>query len=327
MKNFKRGIKNPQFIKVLQGMYHEGGWWKDVVDDKELFVAIREEYINIYYQGNSLTKLSFNEDEGNLVAETHYKYLCQPSRKHCLIKAGPKGSFFFNNSTCEDEKGALDEYLIHNLSEIDAIKKASTVYGGAEKEGIQKILNCNGNIVDLEIALTKEAEDDEGKIEEGTRQKSKSDRPQAKRIDFAAFQKNNRSYNLLFFEVKHFSNKELRAKGDTPPSVLEQIDRYRKLLRIYEKDITESYKLVCSNLRELLPSNQLDQSVINIAAGSHLIKVDVEPYLVLFGFDKDQRVGKVWDPHKDKLEFCLGKRFLAAQKPTDFTAIISQLNN
>ena len=317
MKNFRRGITDKKFISVLKEKYQEGGWWKDVVDDKELFVAIRYEYLNIYYQGNSLIKLSFDKKNDNLVAETHYKYLCRPDTKPCLITTRPNGSFFLKRSSREDKKRAIDDYLIHNLTEVDSIKKASTAYGGVEKEGIQKILNCNGNIIDLEIALTKEAEDDEGNIEE-------IKGATAKRIDFAAFQKNTDHYDLLFFEAKHFSNKELRAKGDSLPSVLKQISRYRKLLEKYKNEIIESYKLVCCNLCELLPPDQLDQSIIDIASGTYAIKVDIEPCLVLFGFDEDQRTGVYWGPHKEKLVSSLGKKFLAKGDPTNFTYGISK---
>ena len=318
MLNFKRGITNKKFVEVLKKKYQEGGWWKDVVDDKELFVAIRNEYLNIYFQGNSLLKLSFPNDD--LVAETHYKYLCQPSMKPCLIKAaGNDGSFFYNILTCAEEKGALDDYLIHNLTEIKGIKKASKVYGGVEKDGIQKILNSNRNIVDLEIALTQEAEDDESKMQE-------SKRPKAKRIDFAAFQKKQDCYELIFFEVKDFSNTELRAKGNAEPDVLDQISTYETLLRQYENDIKKSYNLVCRNLNELLPSDRLDQSIVDIATGSHPIKVDVEPRLVLFGFDEDQRVGRKWGPHKEKLENSLGKKFLAKGDSNGFINGISQPN-
>ena len=54
---FDRGITNPKFVDALKKWPH----WKDIISDKDLFVGIRNEYINIYYQGCSLFKISYKE--------------------------------------------------------------------------------------------------------------------------------------------------------------------------------------------------------------------------------------------------------------------------
>ncbi|MFZ2630201.1 MAG: hypothetical protein WA081_04100 [Desulfosalsimonadaceae bacterium] len=46
MSNFSRGISD-QFIAALKKEYDNGGWWRKIVDDKDLFVAIRNGYINL----------------------------------------------------------------------------------------------------------------------------------------------------------------------------------------------------------------------------------------------------------------------------------------
>jgi hypothetical protein len=303
MNSFKRGISNQDFITALKEEYNTGGWWQGIVDDKELFIAIRNEYINVYYKGNSLLKLSFVN--GELLAETHYKYLIRPNVKPFLIKTSANMAFIPNGT-----KGVLDNYLIHNLSEIKSIKTASASYSGTEKEGIQKIILSNDNIVDLEIALTQEAEEDEMNPEQGRKSS-------AKRIDFAALQKKDSYYELIFFEAKDFSNKDLRAKGSAVPEVIQQINNYEKLLNQYQEDIINSYKLVCSNLCEILPKNLHKKLIVDIAEGASM-KVNIEPRLVVFGFDEDQKEGSIWSPHKHKLVKSLGEKFLAKGDPTDF---------
>jgi len=303
MNSFKRGISNQDFITALKKEYNTGGWWKEIVDDKDLFIAIRNEYINVYYKGNSLLKLSFVN--GEFLAETHYKYLVRPKVKPFLIKTSANMAFIPNET-----KGVLDNYLIHNLSEIKSIKKASTSYSGIEKEGIQKIIISNDNIVDLEIALTQKAEEDEINPEQ-------SGKSSAKRIDFAALQKKDSYYELIFFEAKDFSNEDLRAEGSAVPKVIQQINNYEKLLKQYKEDITYSYKEICQNLYNILPSSLHSQAIVDIANDTS-VKVNVKPRLVLFGFDRDQQNGSNWRPHKEKLVESLGEKFLAKGDPKDF---------
>ena len=57
-KSFNRGLKD-EFVEALNREYEkDGGWWKKIVDDPELFIGIREDYLNIYFHGSSL--LSWN---------------------------------------------------------------------------------------------------------------------------------------------------------------------------------------------------------------------------------------------------------------------------
>jgi len=72
MTQFKRGLSTT-FIERLK----ELDGWDKIAADKDVFIGIRDEYINVYYRGNSLFKISKN---GNaLKIETHYKYLSPPS--------------------------------------------------------------------------------------------------------------------------------------------------------------------------------------------------------------------------------------------------------
>ena len=77
MSNFKRGIRNPDFISALNNLLSNSqSFWHKIVNDKSLFIAIRDEKINVYHKGNSVCKLWF--EKGKVIGETHYKYLLDP---------------------------------------------------------------------------------------------------------------------------------------------------------------------------------------------------------------------------------------------------------
>lgn len=302
MSNFNRGL-NQDFVNALKNEYTKNEWWTNIVDDSDLFIAIRNNYINVYYCGNSVLKLNF--DGNKFTASTHYKYLLIPkSESPVLIETNEPGFSLPENWA--------QNYTVNSLASIDSIKKSSRYYAGVEKEGIQQIIKSNKNILDLEIALTNEGVESEYEDYE-------TNKLTAKRIDFTALQKNNDVIELLFFEAKHFSNGELRAEKDTLPDVIKkQISTYEKLLVQYEPDIEASYQRVCQNFCDILPEHGVDPLIKEVIDG-HKIKINTKPRLVIFGFDDDQKKGLKWAPHKKKLMEELGKeRLLLKGVPKGF---------
>ena len=55
MSVFKRGIENQKFIDELNSNPH----FQKMIADEELFIAIRKEYLNVYYYGQSICKIEF----------------------------------------------------------------------------------------------------------------------------------------------------------------------------------------------------------------------------------------------------------------------------
>jgi len=52
MSNFKRGIRNPDFISALNNLLSNSqSFWHKIVNDKSLFIAIRDEKINVIIKG------------------------------------------------------------------------------------------------------------------------------------------------------------------------------------------------------------------------------------------------------------------------------------
>ena len=286
-----------------------------MMDDPDLHLGIRKDYLNIYYAGNSLIKLEHKHD--HLLGKTHYKFLLDPYQNLYIQSSDGKANP--NNTD-------FQSLFIKHLYELKKIKRASLYYAGEEKKGIQKILMSNPNIIDMEIAMTQEAEKQEA---EGIEELEESAGPAAQRLDFAALQKITNGVELVFFEAKTFSNKELRAKEEKEPKVVKQIKKYQKLIEKYlvTGDIVESYRRVCENFVDLLgipdEKKKIAQKVVQEGVS---FNISTRPRLVIFGFDKDQKIGDVFKVHQKKLEQkeMLGKnRILLKGSPKDFTNGIS----
>ena len=287
---FRRGLQQ-EFVESLNELYGQpDSWWRRLVDDRGLFLAVRDDYVNVYYLGCSLLRLK--PGVGQVVGEVHYKYLLRPrllSSEYVRIVDGRPESL-----------PPVEHMFTQSLAELVALKTAARPYAGAEKRGVHDVVLSNPNIVDIEVAFSTGLGDEL----EGS----------APRVDFAALQRKSRHIEVVFFEAKDFSNKELRAGGDTDPEVIGQIERYSGLLRDRHEEIVHSYRQVCRNLLGLRGLDarhpERHETLKGIVSGSTPLVVNSEPRLVVFGFDADQRDGKHWKYHRDKLKERLGERVL-----------------
>ncbi len=292
---FQRGL-DQIFVDRLNMEYNKDGWWKKIADHKKLTIAIRNNYLNVYHQGNSILVIKFDKDK--LISQTHYKYLLSPSEKSPYIT--------WDNGKLGDD---FKLPFINSLSKTQELIAASIPYAGEEKEGVDTIICTNPNVVDVEIALTDENE-------EGIKS--------AKRIDLAIFQEMDNGVELRFFEAKHFNNKELRAKnGDAP--VLRQIGRYEELIQQCKDNLLNSYLKIAKNLVDLngdsISPAKRDICKKVITLGSKGIAISNQPRLIVFGFDMDQKNGAAWLPHLKKLEQRLGpNRLLIKGNPKSLTS-------
>ncbi len=290
---YKQGLSD-DFVAALNSLHEEpsGGWWRKMLSDPDLFVAIRNNYLNVYYRGCSLARISF--DIGAVVVDTHYKYLVKPRLKKEYVRA-VGGTFQLQSQW---PNGFADPFTTA-LSDITALKAAAKPYAGEEKKLVGKVIGFHSNVVDVEIALTKDAEE----ATEAEPSKGSS----AKRIDIAALRWQDARPVLDFYEAKLFGNKEIRADGDA--KVIDQIATYKTLLAKYEMDIRTGFIRSCENVVALngISAARQDMARAVLAPASRdALLVNVEPILIVGGFDADQRDGPVWKKHKEKLEGALG---------------------
>jgi hypothetical protein len=297
---FKKGISE-EFVQALKKWNH----WEEIIRDRDLFVAIRDESINVYFQGCSLFKISC---DGELSLETHYKYLVRPNLEN------PYLSWVGDTPPVDD----LGQTILTKTFDIASLKKSSRWYAEPEKAGLHQILKYNDNIVDLEVVLSHKSDDEAtGKDWEG------KSRRVADRIDFAAVQKKDGLPFIVFFEAKRFANPELRSRKPEPP-VVGQIRKYESFMQKHRSEMETSYRRVCQNLVDLGLPNRYDSRVKEVAESPERLAIDPEVRLVVFDFDEDQRVGKIWKEHKKKLSDHLGNRLLLKGSPSEFKSGISK---
>jgi hypothetical protein len=298
---FDRGIGDG-FVEALKRWDH----WGEITSDRDLFVGIRKDSINIYYLGCSLFKITHKKE---LTFETHYKYLIRPTVNNTYV---------LWQGDRPDVQYPWNDILIDKF-DLDSLKKSSRWYADLEKAGLQRILKSNKNVVDVEIALSPNS----GAEPDGEDQPSEGRRV-ADRIDFAAIQRRKDGPPcIVFFEAKRFENGELKArKGE--PRVFGQIRKYEKFIGDNGAALKTSYGKVCKDLVKLIPPDRYDPVVKEIADNPEQLTVDPYVRLVVFDFDEDQRVGKIWGKHRKKLSDHLGNRLLLKGSPSEFKSGISK---
>lgn len=131
MSAFKRGITNQEFISEL----NKNKFWLQMVKDEDLFIAIRNEYLNVYYYGQSICKVTFVKKQIKWM--THKKYL------------GIDGSGYTDTGVY--------------LDKIEELKKIAKKHGGREKEQVKKNILEDKKRAILDVEITFGKEDDSGK--------------------------------------------------------------------------------------------------------------------------------------------------------------------
>ncbi len=301
LARFRRGLQK-EFICALNAAYDEetDGWWRRMADDPDLFLGVRNNFLNVYYHGNSLVRIRF--EAGQLIGQTHYKYLLKPRSRLCYIPS--------TDGKLNWPEGLAGEILLQDLNDVETLKAASIPYAEDEKTGVHRISQNNLNIIDIEF---KEKEGEDGQASD-------------LRIDFAALQQNGAGNELVFFEAKHVSNGELRAKGTAEPQVIRQLRTYEQFLAQHRQELEASYRQICRNLIDLKGKGRPAPEIVKRVAGGASLKVSAVPRLVIFGFDEDQDDGAFWGGHRKKLIDALGRdRVLLRGNPSGFTRSISTL--
>ncbi len=282
MSTFNRGLDD-EFVRALNGVYEKkGGWLRGLVDDKEVFLAIRENYVNFYYRGCSLLRLDW--EGGAMTGKVHYKYLLRPNLTNPYVPV------------VDGSPGLKDDarsYFLHSLVDVDSLKKAVRAYAGEEKTGVHKILTANENILDVEVAFGSGGTGEPG--------------ASAPRVDFAVIREAGEGAKIVFYEAKRFGDRQaLRAGRGKNPKVVGQMETYSRKLVESREAVRESYIKVCRNLSCLhgVAERHPERHALieKIAGGRCSLSIDTNPVLVVFGFDGDQKSGKIWQPHREKLE-------------------------
>ncbi|MHC2623299.1 hypothetical protein ACVIW2_005331 [Bradyrhizobium huanghuaihaiense] len=221
--SFKRGIWNGDFLRALEALAQQDGWWKDVLADPSLIIGVRDDYLNIYWQGQSIFKVSFKG--GKVAASTHEKYLLNPDLKDQISLV--EGKFAFGEA---EPRMLTRDY--EGAATLAKLKRAASLYSGQEKEGVHEIATSNPSVVDVEIAINASGIPD-----------IKRNLP---RMDLANFEMTANGVDLVFWEAKTFSNRELENG-----KIVDQIKDYRTVIDLHQTEIDKSYRCVAENLADM----------------------------------------------------------------------------
>ena len=226
----------------------------------DVFLAIRpKNEICFYHKGGRLFKFDKDKDK-DYGFRTNVKFASVIDKTN-------------ENYLTEAKLG--DYHLISDFSvNYDRIKENCKLYSGLEAEGVSIIYHKypylshpKNEIVVLDIEVSFE------KI-------TKNGKENQDRIDILLF--NTKTGILKFVEAKHYSNTEITSKSNKQPKVINQLKRYENQVATKKTEIIEEYKKYVD--------------VINKIFGKKLpspIDVENKVTLLIFGFDSDQRDGKL----------------------------------
>ncbi len=270
---YRRGLDD-EFVAGLGVLARQHTWFADVLQDEDLILGIRDNYLNVYWCGQSLFKIEWRGKR--ILVSTHPKYLVDPDLADPV--AFTEGTF-----QVQSLRPLLERYDEHTLSRM---KRAAKLYRGREKQGLHAIIRANPNVIDTEIALA-----------EGSGRT-------VMRLDVAAIVDGPEGLKVRFWEAKHFLNPELRSRGRA--SVVDQIGRYRELISAGREEILRSCRRIAENLVELSGFNQnrrVSEEVRQVAAGKTLA-LEEPPFvgLLVYGFDRAQKQHADWLKHLGALE-------------------------
>jgi hypothetical protein len=202
--------------------------------------------------------------------------------------------------------------------------RTATRFSGPEKVGVHRIVASEPKVIDVEIAFTRTG--DHG-------QKST-----APRMDIAVLIPDNPGgARLVFCEAKRADNSELWSIAETTDgqepciSVVSQIAKYEKFVGNsgHAKNIVDAYVGVCETLVDLHEQGwkrELHPLIEGIASRRMSLTIHPKVYLLVYGFDEDQKKGAV----KTRLERLavsegLGHRVVAKGDPRSFNRLSSDI--
>lgn len=305
---------DPGFLGALEDLAASSelpNWWRDVLLNDELLIAVRHNYLNVYYRGASIFKIECKD--GVVVPLTHAKYLLRNEQSYVPLL---KGRFPFRSSPMWERytgKETLREMMT-----------AASAFAGREKTGLHRFLVNDRGVIDAEIALTRADE-----AEESSEDATLAPRRRQDRLDAAVAHQVFGKPTVTFHEAKHFENSDLRASGDNPAAVIGQMENYERAITAHTTFLAAGYVEVARALVRIAGMRKVvrggdegqspDEAILQIAEGVTPV-IDPKPHLLIFGFDKAQRDDASWVKHLRKLNVGLDKRVRGVGKANRKTA-------
>jgi hypothetical protein len=293
IRSFDRALDGT-FMKKLEAAARQKSWWADVLADRKLVIALRRNYLDVYWRGQRLFRVE--PVPSGLKVTTHPKFLVDPKMSSAV--ALTEGNFEITSLL---EKGFIRHY--EGPATLAKMKSAAGIYSKEEKTGCHEIAVKHGEVIDCEIAFP-------GKVSLGD---GGLDR-KAPRIDLASLETYGNQARIVFWEAKHYNNSEIRARSGAP-RVLRQLKIYKKYLSKNRKAIETSYTKVAENLvaiRKMGWKRELSPLIADVGTGKRQLTLSADPMvgLIIFGFDSAQRDDTRWKRDLKRLKKAIGGKIL-----------------
>lgn len=214
---FKRGLSSETLPAVKSFLETELG--QSLNNNNSFQICIRDEYINVYYNGCSILKFTPNTGK----YEIHHKYTKEPKSKLYIELKWKDNDLIFNDFSLNDLINEPDLYV--------------GPYFCGEKKYLAQYLKSHQApvIIDLEVAYT---------CRVSTTKKRDF---VAKRIDLAVIENGK----LRLIEVKIDTDSRLRSDNDGDQEILGQMKSYREFIKEETPNIIASYKTIAQNILDL----------------------------------------------------------------------------
>ncbi|WP_392339530.1 hypothetical protein [Moritella marina] len=259
-------------------------WWQDLLSQLKpagealntygLRLAVRENYLNFYHNGQAIAKVGFNRDK-QLYTEQHIKYVFKGADTQDKTKMSGDELTLVNPT----DPTQIAHYL--GCETLNQWISETKNYSGEEKEFVDCVVAANNAVIDMEVGLP----------------------GSGYRIDLAALEQHGDEICLVFWEAKLTTDGRCRSNSENP-KVLEQLARYRDFLTDSDRqaELKKAYVVTC---QVLLHVNQLagkptDTLIEQIATGKSKLTIDSEPRLLLSYSAKDDK-RNIWPRHEEKL--------------------------
>ena len=148
------------------------------------------------------------------------------------------------------------------------IKENCANYSGIEAAGVSEIYRRHSYLSDSDVVV----------LDIEVSFQSQNTAKKQDRIDILLL--NKKSKELQFVEAKHFTNKEIWSTKI--PDVVNQISRYEGQIRLRKKQILSEYTSFITTINRLFG-----------VALPNPINIDPKVTLLIFGFDNDQKKGRL----------------------------------
>jgi hypothetical protein len=183
----------------------EQKWWNLFSEDKELYIEIRKDnYINVYYYGNSLAEIEYPKNENEFVAKIHKKFIG------------------INVGTNEQEYTELDLKGL-NTEVIKEIKKRILKESKIEKKIQGEMILKNSKYIDSEFQYNKD---------------------EPSRIDLIELSDDGILSFVELKQIEDSRLRNDEKRNPELPEIIDQMDKYKKFINKYENEIIDYYKKI-----------------------------------------------------------------------------------